>query len=52
MDQQQALIAMSKYVAQAKDLIVEFLDNNDIEEDYRLDDAVKLLNNALENVIV
>lgn len=52
MDCQQAVISMSKYVAQAKELIVSYVNENPIADASYLQEAVKLLNIALDNVTV
>ena len=58
MDHQQAVTAMSKCVAQAKDLILEYMDYNHVileahhPKAEELHDAIKLLNMALDNVVV
>lgn len=51
MDHRQSVIEMSKYVAQARELIQSYLTENDIENDHYLEEARKLLNIALDNVI-
>lgn len=48
----EALNGISKYIAQSKEWIVKYLEENDIENTQYLNEAIKLLDIALDNVIV
>lgn len=52
MEPRKAVNEMIKYIAQAKELMQKYLEDNDIENDSYLEEAIKLLNIALDNIVV
>lgn len=52
MDHQQAVTSMSKYVAQAKEFIEIYLKQHKNFDTWEIEEALKLLNIALENVVI